>query len=603
MGGIQDFYELQKLRNCIVIFINNKIICNCGIICPDIEFLVQHLKKHPIRKEPEDNNEDALENLFLKEFRFNGPNEEGNITVNLPKNLVCVCLNEHDIGAFSKNLLCHICLFNCDDLQSLNKHIANVHKVSQVLVGENILFDRPEFPKVKGSDYAYYCPMPKCKYHIVESDQTKYFKTFKLLKQHYVKVHATKSFVCEDCSLKFGSPLYLESHKKTCGKSFTCACGSSFSSLEGLQTHCRRKSHILDPIYTPRLSQAQDSILCDKLAILKSRSSNDPPIPIAPKPSAMHVNAAIALSELGIQGNQFTSKADIGIQIEMGELFKSRKSSPPEGLYLSPKKLLSFETDRVNTETQTKANGKRKLAASTVSSQVQTTGEFTVRPKRSRIEPRLDLANQGSQCKMSPMKTFLEDDRKTVTTNTITMGCESVANFSLSVDIPDFEYLWPLRINTNGTQTSPRVNFERKLSIDSVDSLPIPELEKIVDISSENMSKFPLSEVRQFSTETQTELDTFLNSSDWSRDIVLGEMETQTYEEENLMLCANNCTQTWPEDRDFQQLLCQNVAETQTSLTGFHGHNISLGGGEMSTDTELSHIETQTVDFQDLLNL
>jgi len=77
MGGIQDFYELQKLRNCIVIFINNKIICNCGIICPDIEFLVQHLKKHPIRKEPEDNNEDALENLFLKEFRFNGPNEEG----------------------------------------------------------------------------------------------------------------------------------------------------------------------------------------------------------------------------------------------------------------------------------------------------------------------------------------------------------------------------------------------------------------------------------------------------------------------------------------------------------------------------------------------
>ena len=47
---------------------------------------------------------------------------------------------------------------------------------------------------------AFFCPMVKCKYHVAESHQTKFFKNFKQLKQHYVKVHATKEFCCKTCN-------------------------------------------------------------------------------------------------------------------------------------------------------------------------------------------------------------------------------------------------------------------------------------------------------------------------------------------------------------------------------------------------------------------
>ena len=57
--------------------------------------------------------------------------------------------------------------------------------MSHILVGHNITFEKPDGATVKP---AFYCPMVKCKYHIAESFQRKYFKTFKLLKQHYVKV-------------------------------------------------------------------------------------------------------------------------------------------------------------------------------------------------------------------------------------------------------------------------------------------------------------------------------------------------------------------------------------------------------------------------------
>ena len=130
------------------------------------------------------------EPIFRKHFTFPSENKNA-VRVTLPEDITCVCLAEHDIGVFAANIKCHICNKLCDSLDLLNKHIASVHRMSHILVGHNIIFEKPDGSVVKPG---FFCPMVKCKYHIAESFQTKYFKNFKLLKQHYTKV-GVKYFV------------------------------------------------------------------------------------------------------------------------------------------------------------------------------------------------------------------------------------------------------------------------------------------------------------------------------------------------------------------------------------------------------------------------
>ena len=61
--------------------------------------------------------------MFRRNFTF--PQENKNaVTVTLPEDITCVCLGEHDIGAFAANIKCHICHKLCESLDMLNKHIA-----------------------------------------------------------------------------------------------------------------------------------------------------------------------------------------------------------------------------------------------------------------------------------------------------------------------------------------------------------------------------------------------------------------------------------------------------------------------------------------------
>ena len=550
--------------------------------------------------------------------------------VTLPEDITCVCLAEHDIGVFAANIKCHICNKLCDDLDLLNKHIASVHRMSHILVGHNIIFEKPDGSVVKPG---FFCPMVKCKYHIAESFQTKYFKNFKLLKQHYTKVHASKDFSCSLCQQRFASKTYLDIHSKTCGQTFQCEdCGSSHQSLESLQTHCRRKNHLLNNIYkrvkpSPRTKEPQH----EKMSVLGTgRKPGE--IPIAPRPSPHHINAAIALSELSAT-KIFTPRADIGIQTDCDHWRQKKSSSPPEqgGDPRSP---------LVTAETQTKAGSsssssrKRAWRPDKVSSLVQTTGEFTVRPKVSRLSCEPSQTNTETQCKMSPEKK-LKSDSCSVTTMTNMCNVLDLCQ----VDIPDCDYLWPLRSNTNGTQTSPRLSsLVSQISDDTTDKeeeeeeeqLTMPGLETV-----EMMSKAKLGETRQFSTETQTELDIFLENygdpglTDVEK-LLTTEIQTQTHEDDDsLLLFANNYTQTGTEDflsaliiggdRRPQSLLTNPTpvvdcgsggtgggggnpfkldyvcsAETQTRLTGFQENNLLLQ--QVMETRSLDTTETQTHD-------
>jgi hypothetical protein len=237
---------------------------------------------------------------------------------------------------------------------------------------------------------------------------------------------------------------------------------------------------------------------------------------------------------------------------------------------------------------------------------VQTHGEFGVRARRTGQEP--GIASQGSQCRLSPPKAARLEDK--VTQSSASGGPASPhLSFSLSVDIPDLECLWPLRNLTSGTQTSPRAAAPlRSLSLDSEE-----------DGLGQDAGTRPLlaDQGRQYSTETQTEFDLFLDSIgvlptdsgletlplEAPQPLETSSMETQTGQgEEDFLLFTHNCTQTELE-RLFSPPAAASSSETQTALTGFQeggragGSLQAVLGGQ---DT-YSNIETQTCDFQDLL--
>ena len=257
MGSLEHFQSTVLASSGVLLCIHGTLLCGCGRKFFTLQEVREHLENFHEKLEDEGKTELVdLKKVFESNFIF-PPKEKAIkeeeaveddvkrnvkdpqvIRVILPSSFTCVCLNEHDIGAYSGPSKCHICNEDCHDLESLNKHLAAHHRVSQVLIGQNILFERP--PASTPLPPAFFCPMVKCKYHIAESKQQAHFKTFKLLKQHYTKVHAAKTLTCPTCPATFGSSGYLDLHLRTCGKKFTCiSCKATFPALESLQTHAR----------------------------------------------------------------------------------------------------------------------------------------------------------------------------------------------------------------------------------------------------------------------------------------------------------------------------------------------------------------------------
>lgn len=141
----------------------------------------------------------------------------------------------------SESLLANSPWVKCSevDCQSIFKTTSNLHlhlvKHHKVNVQQSI---------DTNTVVQYYCPAANCKYNATEDAQTKYFKSKKYLRQHYMKVHAPKTVLCGKCTKSFASTTLLQQHEKCCGIKFQCAdCDWSYSSRECLLTHCRRKGH------------------------------------------------------------------------------------------------------------------------------------------------------------------------------------------------------------------------------------------------------------------------------------------------------------------------------------------------------------------------
>ena len=83
-----------------------------------------------------------------------------------------------------------------------------------------------------------FCPIPNCSRS--DSNSTKKpFKTFKLLKQHFLIKHQQKSFKCDQCTSHFHDSVALKSHVQVCGKLVCQTCSKSYRATDGLEKHLR----------------------------------------------------------------------------------------------------------------------------------------------------------------------------------------------------------------------------------------------------------------------------------------------------------------------------------------------------------------------------
>lgn len=153
------------------------------------------------------------------------------------KRVIKYILNEQSLIE-NKQKPCMVagCLSKFTSLSNLNMHLEKHHGV--------------EIKKLidTESEVQYFCPIPKCKYNILQNQSLQFFKSRKYLRQHFLKVHATKNEQCSKCDKSFANVSLKKLHERCCGMLFKCLdCNWEYTTRECLLTHCRRKGHRVPP--------------------------------------------------------------------------------------------------------------------------------------------------------------------------------------------------------------------------------------------------------------------------------------------------------------------------------------------------------------------
>lgn len=192
-----------------------------------------------------------------------------------PKNTVLKIVPSAESLAGKQEMRCSVeeCTSTFRNVSNLNMHLTKHHKFNVV---------KPSDPN---AIVQYFCPEEKCRYNVNEHPRATHFKTLKYLRQHYLKMHADRTFGCQKCSKAFASSALLGVHVRMCGQKFECIeCGWSYDTRECLLTHCRRKGHAAPEQPKKRKTEA---FLSSKQSPGMSVKKNSRPVAIAPKSSEM----------------------------------------------------------------------------------------------------------------------------------------------------------------------------------------------------------------------------------------------------------------------------------------------------------------------------
>ncbi|XP_058464641.1 uncharacterized protein LOC131438558 [Malaya genurostris] len=153
-----------------------------------------------------------------------------------PEVVVKITLPPEEILA-TKLFLCQVnnCREQFSNAAHLQMHLSRHHKLPPTKTTDPYGCDAPS--------KHFHCPAEACVYHIRASG-TKYFTSFRSLKQHYLKMHSEKHFACTRCQKSFATESLLRAHQANCGHEFICKiCDYSYGSREALLTHSKRKNH------------------------------------------------------------------------------------------------------------------------------------------------------------------------------------------------------------------------------------------------------------------------------------------------------------------------------------------------------------------------
>ncbi|XP_055299079.1 protein hunchback [Sitodiplosis mosellana] len=132
------------------------------------------------------------------------------------------------------------------------------------------------------SEVQYFCPIPKCKYNVLQNQSLQFFKSRKYLRQHYLKVHATKNEQCSKCDKSFANVSLKTLHERSCGMLFKCLdCNWEYTTRECLLTHCRRKGHAVPPKPAKQIKIETSPVAADYPSVKVDENHTE--IIIAPK--------------------------------------------------------------------------------------------------------------------------------------------------------------------------------------------------------------------------------------------------------------------------------------------------------------------------------
>ncbi|XP_055627144.1 ATM interactor [Toxorhynchites rutilus septentrionalis] len=216
------------------------------------------------------------------------------------------------------------CVEGCSEsftnVSHLQLHLTKRHKLTTV----NVKTDKTDHVKY------FHCPEQSCVYHVRASGE-KFFTSFRSLKQHFLKMHSEKKFVCNHCDGKksFATESLLRAHQTNCGQLFVCkVCRLSYESREALLTHCRRKSH------------GYEELLADKLAKRKVETQKPKSVKRLKKPSHMTimVEAKLPVLTLTCKKSQMT-QTDL---MQSEDSIRSESSTQTKTTEFNPATMDSF---------------------------------------------------------------------------------------------------------------------------------------------------------------------------------------------------------------------------------------------------------------------
>lgn len=477
----------------------------------------------------------------------------------------------------------------------------------------------------------FFCPVKHC----IHNKNKNHFNKMKCLKQHYLKTHAEKNYICEKCNKGFVTETLKYKHLDVCGMIYKCLqCNCKYSSKEGLTTHCRRKNHFLPH---PKIAK---------------------PLPIRPKLSS--TTQTVQIIPVFIQINnkiEPMKRVDIAVQTDTNIRSPSTKKSksPVKRKLTRQTQTCAKKKSKISAETQTtgdcilrravldaKIEETEELSYKKCSSETQTntTSQSCTKLEDTNLIPNdLDFTSllfQSSSCQtnfVEPLK--LDDsyqiDKKCIETQTLipmTSFDGAITNLTKNNSANcQTSIIESLEINDKKcteTQTLiPTTSFDQvitNLTDDNTNFMKNSSSNMLLQSSSSQTSVDHLNifEDSAFgssnNSETQTDLfykDEFLQST-----VFTSHIETQTNEELDnyINMYTQTCDELFLSDLEFTNIQTQTnwpdyemfvSTETQTLSSNINNNNIANDKTFLDlglSNREISHMETQTdMEFKQLL--